>query len=147
MLDGVSHSTSITLNNGLDSPPTQTEQNTIQKALRPICLQHPVNKAFAGIQCQLILAQTFPTLRQLPLYAYLPSRGTRDCLLIVASHCRQVRDTCSQFRSSPNAPGMQGGLQISLDMEKAFDTVARSKVLQALDPYHFDVDVLRMIHS
>ena len=147
MLDGVSHSTSITLNNGLDSPPTQTEQNTIQKALRPICLQHPVNKAFAGIQCQLILAQTFPTLRQLPLYAYLPSRGTRDCLLIVASHCRQVRDTCSQFRSSPNAPGMQGGLQISLDMEKAFDTVARSKVLQALDPYHFDVDVLRLIHS
>ena len=117
------------------------------QALRPICLQHPVNKAFAGIQCQLILAQTFPTLRQLPLYAYLPSRGTRDCLLIVASHCRQVRDTCSQFRSSPNAPGMQGGLQISLDMEKAFDTVARSKVLQALDPYPFDLDVLRLIHS
>ena len=117
------------------------------QAFRPICLQHPVNKAFAGIQCHLILSQAYPTLRQLPLYAYLPSRGTRDCLLIVASHCRQVRDTCSQFRSSPNAPGMQGGLQISLDMEKAFDTVARSMVLQALDQYQFDVDVLRLIHS
>ena len=117
------------------------------QALRPICLQHPVNKVFAGIQCRLILSQAYPILRQLPLYAYLPSRGTRDCLLIVASHCRQVRDTCSHFRSSPNAPGMQGGLQISLDMEKAFDTVTRSLVLQALDQYQFDVDALRLIHS
>ena len=117
------------------------------QALRPICLQHPVSKVFAGLQCRLILSQAYPTLRQLPLYAYLPSRGTRDCLLIVASHCRQVRNTCSHFRSSPNAPGMQGGLQISLDMEKAFDTVARSLVLQALDQYQFDVDALRLIHS
>ena len=31
---------------------------------------------------------------------------TRDCLLILASHCRQVRDTCSQFGSSPNAWGL-----------------------------------------
>ena len=117
------------------------------QALRPICLQHPVSKVFAGIQCRLILSQAYPILRQLPLYAYLPSRGTRDCLFIVASHCRQIRDTCSHFRSSPNAPGMQGGLQISLDMEKAFDTVTRSLVLQALDQYQFDIDALRLIHS
>ena len=117
------------------------------QALRPICLQHPVNKVFAGIQCNLILTQAYPLLRQLPLFAYLPSRGTRDYLLIVASHCRQVRDTCSHFRLRPNAPGMQGGLQVSLDMEKAFDTVARSLVLQALDQFRFDVDVFRLMHS
>ena len=56
---------------------------------------------------------------------------------MVASHCRQVRDTCSHFRLRPNAPGMQGGLQASLDMEKAFDTVARSLVLQTLDQFQF----------
>ena len=76
------------------------------QALRPICLQHPVNKVFAGIQYHLILIQVYPILRQLPLFAYLPSRGTRDCLLIVASHCRQVRDTCSHFRSRPNGAGL-----------------------------------------
>ena len=32
-------------------------------------------------------------------------------------------------------------------MEKAFDTVARSLVLQALDQFQFDVDDLRLIHS
>lgn len=58
------------------------------RALRPICLQHLVNKVIAGIQYRLIMRQAFPTLRQLPLFAYMPHRGTRDCLLIVSDHCR-----------------------------------------------------------
>ena len=54
--------------------PKRNKTLSKQQALRPIGLQHPVNKAFAGIQCQLILTQTFPTLRQLPLYPSVPSR-------------------------------------------------------------------------
>ena len=49
------------------------------QALRPICLQHPGNKILVGIQYKLIMNQAFSTLRQLPLFTYLPYRGTRNC--------------------------------------------------------------------
>ena len=69
------------------------------QALRPICLQHPVNKILAGIQCRQIVLQTYDRLRCLPLYAYLPHRGTRECLLIVAEHWRSVRMMCKDVKT------------------------------------------------
>lgn len=88
------------------------------------------------------MQNTFSTLFQLPLYTYLPSRGIRDCLLFVAAHCRQVRDLCQNYRSRPDALGLQGGLQISLDMEKAFDTVDRKLVLSF---FALDSDLLKLV--
>ena len=117
------------------------------QALRPICLQHPANKVLVGIQCKLIMSQAFSTLRQLPLFAYLPHRGTRDCLLIVSDPYRRVRDLCHNYGLRPNAPGIQGDLQVSLDMEKTFDTVTRPLVLKAFDQLQFDIDIFRLVHS
>ena len=116
------------------------------QALRPICLQHPVNKILAGIQCRQIVLQTYDRLRCLPLYAYLPHRGTRECLLIVAEHCRSVRMMCKDVKAGPQ-PKLLGGLQVSLDMEKAFDTVSRTLVLRALKMYNLDPDLFQLVHS
>ena len=44
-----------------------------------------------------------------------------------------------------NPDGLFGGLQISLDMENAFDTVRRDIVLQALSQIDLTSDVLHMI--
>ena len=107
------------------------------RALRPICLQHPVNKVAAGIQCRFIIRIAYSILCQFPFFAYMPHRGTRDYLLII-DHCRQVRDMCQTFRPRPDAPGLQGGLQVSLDMEKAFATVDRQLVLRALHHLHLN---------
>ena len=115
------------------------------QALRPICLQHPVNKILAGIQCKQIIQQTFDRLRCLPLYAYLPHRGTRECLLIVAEHCRTVRMMCKEVKIG-SMPKLLGDLQISLDMEKAFDTVSRTLVLRTLKLYHLDPDLFQLVH-
>ena len=52
-------------------------------ALRPICLlclQHPVNEVMTGIHCSQIMQIAFDQLRTMPLSAYLPNQGTRDCL-------------------------------------------------------------------
>ena len=64
------------------------------EALRPICLQHPVNKIIPGVHCHLIIKQAYPFLRILPLFAYMPHRGPKDYLLIVSSHCRTMRYLC-----------------------------------------------------
>ena len=44
-----------------------------------------------------------------------------------------------------NPDGLFGGLQVSLDMEQAFDMVRRDIVLQALSMFDLQPDVLHMI--
>ena len=82
----------------------------------------------------------FDRFRCLPLYTYLPQRGTRECLLIV------VRMMCKDVKTGPQ-PKLLGDLQVSLDMEKAFDTVSRTLVLRALKLYHLDSDLFQFVHS
>ena len=74
----------------------------------------------------------FPQLRRLPLYAYLTGRSTTDCLLLTSAHCRAVREACQQTRQNLDRRKLIGGLQVSLDMEKAFDTISRNIVHRAL---------------
>ena len=46
-----------------------------------------------------------------------------------------------------NQPKLLGGLQGSLDMEKAFDTVSRTLVFRALKLYHLDSDLFQFVYS
>lgn len=54
---------------------------------------------------------------------------------------------CHNFRSRVDAPNLIGGLQVSLDMEKAFDTVSRPLVLRALEQFRLNPNLLRLVHS
>ena len=117
------------------------------EALRPICLQHPVSKVVSGILTQRVMDSAYPQLRQLPLYAYLPGRSTADCLLLTSAHCRAVREACQQTRQNLDRHNLIGGLQVSLDMEKAFDTISRNVVDGALAILSLHPDVLTMIHA
>ena len=78
------------------------------EALRPICLQHPVNKAMSGIHCRLLQKHTFPSLRRLPLFAYMAHRGTKDYLLIISHHSRTL---CKDHSKDPSRQGLWGGIQ------------------------------------
>ena len=88
------------------------------ETLRPICLQHPMKKVLSNIHCRLILHTTYDFLRQMPLFACLPNRGTKDCLLIVSAYCRRVRELYTEHKGDDAKKGLWGGIQISLDMEK-----------------------------
>ena len=61
--------------------PKPGKPSTQPAALKPICLQHPILKVVCKILTILIKHHAYPTLRSLPLYAYLPQRGTTECLL------------------------------------------------------------------
>ena len=91
-----------------------------------------MNKVLIELHCQLLHEHAFPQFRRMPLYAYMPARGSKDYLLIVSAHCKRVRDLWTLHQRDADPAGIWGGLQMSLDLEKAFDIVGRNHVLKAL---------------
>ena len=88
---------------------------------------------------QRILDEISPRLFRLPLYAFLPLRGTSEAICRVRQHCEQVRQifidhkfSIHQRASNRQFPSAAGGLLLSLDLTKAFDYVVRSKLFAAL---------------
>ena len=127
--------------------PKPGKPSTKPQALRPICLQHPVCKVASSFVTTQLLQYTIDKLRCFPLYAYLPNRSTADCLLRVSHHCRQVRDDCHMYSQDNSRDGMFGGLQVSLDMNKAFDSVSRNTVSLAILGLQLPPDLQTMIHT
>ena len=113
-------------------------------APRPTCLQHPINKVMSGIHSSQIMHIAFDQLRTMPLFAYLPNRGTRDYLLLVSDHCRIVKALCQQHHRDE---GLWGGIQVSLDLEKAFDAISRALVVRALNLFDLNPDLRHLVHS
>ena len=122
-------------------PPNRPE------ALRPICLQHPMNKILTGLHCQLLRQIVLPQICRMPLYAYLPGRSAKDCLLINSDHCQQVRNLRQGHHKDAAPKDLWGGLQVSLDLEKAFDAVSRNHVLRALEVFDMNPDLRNLITS
>ena len=53
---------------------------------------------------------------------------------------------CKEVKTG-NQPKLLGGLQVSLDMEKTFDTVSRTLMIRALQLYHLHSDLFQLVHS
>ena len=108
--------------------------------LRPIALQEPIGKAITGLLTKRLLDQAFPTLRAWPQFGYLPSRSAQDAINRVVTHCSQVRDlVLSQCRSVQNRMqnaatfSICGGLQMFLDLSRAFDSIRRPILFEQLN--------------
>lgn len=99
----------------------------------------------SDILSQEIKLHAYPVLQCLSLFAYLPQRGTIECLLRVSYHCRDVRQCCQEHLTDPISKALFGGTQVSLDMEQAFASVSRAIVQRALQLIQFPHDVLNMI--
>ena len=115
------------------------------EALRPICLQHPMNKILTGLHCQLLRQIVLPQICRMPLYAYLPDRSTKDCLLIISD--RSVICARGITKMLHRKVCGVGGLQVSLDLGKAFDAVSRNHVLKALEVFDMNPDLRNLITS
>ena len=107
--------------------------------LRPLALQEPISKCIVGLLTKKALWDAMPAFTLMPLWAYLPGRSTQDALLRVGHHCLAVRNMMTCLRSTPftryrglNRHRIAGGLQLFLDIEKAFDTVSRARLFSRL---------------
>ena len=121
--------------------PKPNKAATKVENLRILALQEPIGKCIIQLLTRHSIQQSFVALVQHPQFAYLPLRSTRDALLRVAGHCAAVRRLLqSQARNihipRQSQPRLQccGGIQIFLDLHRAFDQLPRQLIIQALEP-------------
>ena len=129
-----------------NKPPTKPQN------LRPLAIQCPLGKAVLGLLVKKAAQQADPMFRKLPLWAFLAHRSTQDPLLKVAAHCRAVQHLTESQKSTPHSraallPRLScfGGLQIFVDIDKAFDSVNRSKLFCRLHQLRIDEDVAQLL--
>ena len=122
--------------------------------LRPICLQEPIGKAIVGVLTKRALKQVFPELCGWPQFAYTPKRSANDALARVAMHCRTVRTLTQENNASihSRAHGFSpfrtcGGLQLFVDLSRAFDNVPRTKLFPELCTYGMASDIANLLTS
>lgn len=107
--------------------------------LRPIALLEPTDKVTMGLLADAILHELRPQLVRLPQYAYTAMRSCDDAINRVTTHCRAVRQAMSIFQypihgkaTGQVQPDLLGGLLVSLDLTRAFDTVNRKRLFDGL---------------
>ena len=123
------------------------------KHLRPIALLHPGNKLLASMIARQVQHKVARYLDCVPQWAYLPSRSTHDALLSVCAHLNQVRDLIQAHSSTlpqrflgTKRPRMLGGVSISLDVKKAFDSLSHSFLRESMLDADFtqpEIDLIR----
>ena len=127
------------------------------KNLRPIALLHPGNKLLASMIAQKVQGKVANYLAQVPQWAYLQGRSTHDALLSVCSHMHQVREllqanasTLPQRFRGFQQPRMLGGISISLDVKKAFDSLDHAFLQDSMTDAGFtqpEIDLILHLHS
>ena len=97
--------------------------------LRPIALQSAGAKAVLLAIKDRLMPFFLEAMVRLPQYAYVAGRGTTEAILRVTLHCARIREVIQtqkmtihdRFAGARRA-GCTGGIQMSLDLSKAFDT-------------------------
>ena len=93
--------------------------------------------------------------RSWPQYAYMPGRSIEHAIIRALHHCRRVqtsiasqRITLQERRATGRVPtACQGGVTLSIDTSKAFDTVNRSVLEQELKTARIPEPELTLIMS
>lgn len=121
-------------------------------SLRPIALLEPLSKSVMGTLCHYLQRETLDSLIRYPQMAYLHRRGCAEALLRVQRHCQQVREMKfhHQYRIHQQAHGIEqsslrGGLLISLDLTRAFDSVNRNDLIRALHHFRVSPELINLV--
>ena len=98
--------------------------------LRPINLLPMMPKLLARIAAVRLQPFVNAALRLTPQFAYVAARQTSDSLDRVLSHCMRVREKLKQYsgldkRRRVRGGALVGGMQLSLDLAKAYDRMPR----------------------
>ena len=117
--------------------------------LRPISLLLAIPKMLARIAANRLRPYLEEAAFQMPQFAYLSQRQTLDSIDRAVAHCVRIRKRIAEnrinpFRSKARIP-FTGGMQLSLDMTKAFDRMPRLLLLQSLERICTPADLIALI--
>eukprot|EP00435_Cladocopium_sp_Y103_P022243 s4358_g5.t1 len=134
--------------------PKPGKSNTDPSHLRPISLQEPLGKTVMGLLTRSLQASVHPFLVCIPQFAYVSNRSCLDAICRVTSHCRQVRALLSQQRrhtlrqmSDPRPLKVCGGLQLLLDLSRAFDEISRLELFEHLGTLEVPLEIRSLLES
>lgn len=134
--------------------PKPTKSPTTPGALRAIALMEPMGKAVVGILKTKLLQQVLPELVVWPQFAYIPTRGTTDAIAKVLGHCQYVKELVALSKPSVHHRALQpqrtevcGGVQLSLDLSRAFDSISRPLLFAALATFQISDDLLTLLQE
>ena len=129
-------------------PPTRPQN------LRPLALQEPLGKAVISILIKLAVQEAMNQLVLFPIWAYLANRSTMEAIRRVSLHCSEVRQYICDQRSTPHsranrAPraALYGGIQLFLDLRRAFDCVNRQKLFQRLHTLNISDSIVCLLST
>ena len=117
-------------------PKPQKQPSSVMN-LRPIALQEPLDKAVLGLITQKFQKELHPHLIGHPQFAFIAHRSALDAIRKVAIHCIEVRTllqaqrrTVQQRRDGDECHQVCGGVQLLLDVSRAFDMLPRAPLFQ-----------------
>ena len=120
--------------------------------LRPLAMQEPLGKCVLGVVTKLFSGAMDPLLRTQPQFAFLKQRSASDAIRRVLKHCALVRTLIANQRRSVHqrASGLPcyavcGGLQVFLDLRKAFDVLPRQRLFDFMGQLPIDQRLVQLI--
>lgn len=121
-------------------------------SLRPITLLEPTGKALMGLIAQQLMAEMWDRLCVLPQYAYMNGRGSNEAISRIYDFIDHVMYGVFQRQykhhyTATNLPRatVWGGLIVSLDLTKAFDSVNRSKLFRVMRNFAITPSLIHLL--
>ena len=120
--------------------------------LRPISLLPMLPKLLARIAAERLKPLLAKALHRTPQFAYLSHRQVADAVDRVASHCRSVRECLKgggrsvfKLQQGFRESHLYGGMQLSLDLSKAYDRLPRLHLLRSLERLQAPAELVSLI--
>ncbi|OLP77079.1 putative 149 kDa protein [Symbiodinium microadriaticum] len=119
-------------------PKTDQQLDEVNK-MRPISLLNPLGKSFAGMFMCRIRADVTKAVAPFPQFAYLTGRSTMDAIDRAMLHMWQTQNrtgrqyTLHHRRAGVKQQALLGSVTLSVDLSKAFDSIARDHIRSSLE--------------
>ena len=122
--------------------------------LRPIGVLSVPAKILAGIVRESVSSTVQDKAQYSPQFAYLKKRGTREAILHAVKHLEEAQSLAEIGQRRGRLHGnhgrkvqIPGSIIISLDLSKAFDSVDRVALMQALDTLGVDDHTKQLVQQ